>query len=158
MQRKSGKTDITFSVFFVELFYFSGPKSCLFHGRPWGAKKHQTSSQNASNIYPKTGPGGFQMAKKSVQNRCKFFLQNPASMLVHFGSKMGAKMEPEIYQKSTSQPDGPPRAAQRPRWNDPPCPSRCVNSVSSFSLFCWFCCALLCFASFRFALRCVALL
>ena len=45
-----------------------------------------------------------------------------------------------------------------PRWNDPPCPSRCVNSVSSFSLFCWFCCALLCFASFRFALRCVALL
>ncbi len=45
-----------------------------------------------------------------------------------------------------------------PRWNDPPYPSRCVNYVSSFSLFCWFCCALLCFASFRFALRCVALL
>ena len=92
----------------------------------------QKNTKHPPNMLPtstlKQGPEASRWPKKSVQNRCTFFLRNPASMLVHFSLKMGATMKPKICQKTMSQPAGPPRASRKSFWShfgsilDPPRP------------------------------------
>ncbi len=57
------------------------------------------------------------MTQNDVQNRCWIFKQISAPFWTILGAKIGAKMDPQIAQKSTSAPQGRPEASGEPFWS-----------------------------------------